>query len=91
MHVLFERTFIGYLVSKDGVKTDPSIVATVRDFAPPTNVRGVRTFLGLTGFYRKFIPNYAGIALPLTDLLRNDAVFPGLKTASQRSMSWSGG
>ena len=70
MFYLSEVPFLGFIVGKEGLKTDPSIVTTVKDFAPPRNVKGVRTFLGLTGFYRKFVPGYAGKALPMTRLLQ---------------------
>lgn len=62
--------FLGYVVSKDGVNTDPSKVATIQRLAAPSNVKEVRSFLGVVGFYRRFIPGFAAVAQPLSDLLR---------------------
>ena len=50
-----------------------SKVDAVKQFQVPTTKSAVRTFLGLTGYYRKFIPGYAELAAPLTDLTRKNA------------------
>lgn len=72
---LDEIPFLGYIVGKNGVRTDPSIIATVKEFEVPRNQRTVRMFLGLVGFYRKFIPGFAGKAQALHELLKSDKVF----------------
>ena len=51
---------------------DPSKIQSVKSFLTPTNKKQVRRFLGLTGYYRKFIPDYAKIVTPLTDLTRKN-------------------
>jgi len=68
-----EMGFLGHILGQGCVKVDPAKVAAVRDWPVPTCVHDVRSFLGLTGFYRKFVKQYASIAQPLTDLTRKDA------------------
>ncbi|WIA44486.1 hypothetical protein OEZ86_007230 [Tetradesmus obliquus] len=63
-----EVTFLGHIVSGEGIKVDPKKVEAVREWPPPRNVTEVRSFLGMTGFYRRFIHHYAHKALPLTNL-----------------------
>jgi hypothetical protein len=64
--------FLGHVVSSEGIKPDPAKVEAVREWPTPKSVREVRSFLGLTGYYRRFIHHYASKALPLTDLTRSD-------------------
>ncbi len=73
-----EVTFLGYRISKEGSQPDPNNVEAVLEMKPPTKVKEVRRFLGMTGFYRKHIHNYAKIAIPLTNLTRKPKLFNGL-------------
>ncbi|PIK59683.1 hypothetical protein BSL78_03414 [Apostichopus japonicus] len=57
--------FLGHVVSKDGVSTDPSKVAVVKNWPRPNCVRDVRGFVGLCSYYRKFVKNFTLIARPL--------------------------
>lgn len=65
--------YLGHVVSGKGVEPEPSKVQAMVRWPTPTSAKDLRIFLGLTGFYRKFIKNYASIAAPLTTLLCKDA------------------
>jgi hypothetical protein len=65
-----ELVFLGHVVSAEGLKVDPAKTQGVQAMEPPTNVQEVRRFLGATGYYRKFIKNYAARAAPLTELTK---------------------
>ncbi len=64
-----ETAFLGYMVSYNVIKTDPEKISTISNYPIPRNIRQLRSFLGLTGYYRKFVRNYAKIAKPLTKYL----------------------
>jgi len=65
--------YLGHVVSKNGVQPDPSKIQAIVDWPTPRSLRDLRAFLGLTGFYQKFVKGYATIAAPLTRLLCKDA------------------
>ena len=67
--------FLGHIVSQRGVSTDPSKVEAVKEWPIPRRVRDVRAFLGLTGYYRRFIQNYGEIAKPLHELTEKNTAF----------------
>jgi len=67
--------FLGHVVSKEGTRPDPSKVDAVRGFPAPTTVTNVRSFLGLTGYYRKYIKGYSKLVGPLFELTKKDVVF----------------
>ena len=72
-----EVTFLGHKVSSEGVLPDTSNIDKVMNWPRPQNVTGVRGFIGLTGFYRRYIHKYAKITQPLVDLTRKDVSFIG--------------
>ena len=62
-------TYLGHVVSQNGVQTDPDKLAALSTWPVPTNIKSLRLFLGFTGYYRRFIQDYARIVKPLNDLL----------------------
>jgi hypothetical protein len=67
--------FMGHTISSDGISVDPSKVQEVMDWKPPTSVHQIRSFLGLEGYYRQFIPDFSIIAKPMTELLKKGVKF----------------
>ena len=65
-----ELRFLGHTITDRGICKDPSKIQDILNWEPPTTVRQVRQFIGLAGFLRKFLKNYALIAQPITDLLK---------------------
>nr|XP_013767485.1 PREDICTED: uncharacterized protein LOC102206490 [Pundamilia nyererei] len=62
--------YVGHIVSKDGIATDPEKVEVVRNWPEPTDLKTLRSFLGFCGYYRRFIANYSSIVRPLTELTK---------------------
>ena len=67
--------FLGHVVSKEGIAVDPEKVSAVTEWEPPKNVGEIRSFLGLPGYYRRFIENFSKIAKPMTELLKKEKKF----------------
>ncbi|CAF4476529.1 unnamed protein product [Rotaria sp. Silwood2] len=79
-----EMKFLGHLITSQGIKPDPDLTATITAFQQPTKLKDVQAFLGLTGYYRRFIKNYAKIAEPLLKLLRSSQ-----STGKQSHLLWN--
>ena len=65
-------TYLGHIVSKDGIETDPKKVTIINEWPAPRTVTEVQSFLGFTNYYHKFIPKYAHIARPINQLLSGE-------------------
>jgi hypothetical protein len=70
--------FLGHTISSDGISVDPSKVQEVLDWKPPTSIHQLRNFLGLAGYYLRFIPDFFRIAKPMTEAhLSKFSLHPG--------------
>lgn len=67
-----ETKFLGHIISEQGVKPSPAKVDAIRKFPIPSTAKEIKSFLGLVGFYRKFIKDFAKIAKPMTLCLKRD-------------------
>ena len=70
-----EVPYLGYVISKHGIRPDPSKTDKVRQFPTPTDPTKVRQFLGLASYYRRFVPGFAKVAAPLHYLTKKDVPF----------------
>ena len=66
---------LGHIISDRGIEVDKAKVEVIEKLPPPTSVKGIRSFLGHAGFYRRFIKDFSKIAKPLTNLLAKDSLF----------------
>ena len=66
---LREVSFLGHIVSEEETRVDPKKIEVIIEWKPPRNVTEVRSFLGLVGYYRRFIKGFLMIAGPVTRLL----------------------
>lgn len=70
-----EVSYLGHKISADGIRPDPEKVKAISDYSRPLNEKQMRSFLGMVGFHRRFIPNFSFIAKPLTNLSKKNAKF----------------
>jgi hypothetical protein len=76
---LTEIAFLGHVISAGGVSVDPSKVKKVLNWMPPATVSEIRSFLGLVGYYRRFIKDFSKIAKPMMKLLEKNKTFEWTK------------
>ena len=72
---LDEASFLGHIVSKEGIRVDPKKIEVVVEWKPPRNVTEVRSFLGLAGYYRRFVKGFSMTAAPMTRLLQKNVKY----------------
>ena len=70
-----EGIVLGHLITSKGLEVDKAKIETIQTLTPPTIVRGVHSFLGYAGFYRRFIKDFSKIAKPLCKFLEKDVIF----------------
>ncbi|XP_049866081.1 uncharacterized protein LOC126366827 [Pectinophora gossypiella] len=70
-----EVAYLGHIITDKGVSPNPDKIKAVTDFPIPRNAKDIKSFLGLVGYYRRFIENFSKITKPLTSLLKKDAEF----------------
>ena len=70
-----EGIVLGHLVSERGIEVDKAKIEVIEQLPPPINVKGIKSFLGHAGFYRRFIANFSQISIPLTSFLAKDVPF----------------
>ena len=68
-------TFLGHVILAEGMSVDPQKIEAVVNWKPPKNVSEVRSFLSLTGYYKKFVEGFSKIPAPLTKLRRKDVKY----------------
>jgi len=67
--------FLGFIVNKNGVHVDPKKIKAIQEWPTPQNVGDVRSFHGLTSYYRRFDPNFSSLTSPLNELVKKDTPF----------------
>ena len=78
-----EISYLGHIISKDGIAPDPEKVRAIQTMEPPTTVKGIRSFLGTVGYYRNFQPTFSAIARPLTRLTKKNVHFSWSEEAQE--------
>ena len=67
-----QLSYLGHIVSGQGVATDPSKIASIKEWPQPQNQKDLRSFLGMVGYYRKFVSQFGLLCKPLTNLLKKE-------------------
>ena len=68
-------SFLGYVVTAQGIEVDPAKIEAISSWPTPLTVTQVRSFLGLTGFYWRFVKDFGSITAPLNELIKKDVPF----------------
>lgn len=73
---LYQRvTYLGHILSENGIEPGTHKVAAIRDFPVPRNAHGVQRYLGLTSYFRKFVPHFAQLVTPLNELSKSNITY----------------
>ncbi|XP_020109287.1 uncharacterized protein LOC109724766 [Ananas comosus] len=67
--------FLGHVVSGEGIAVDPMMIEAIKEWPRPTNVTEIWSFLGLAGYYRRFVERFAKLSIPLTRLTHKETKF----------------
>jgi hypothetical protein len=78
-----EVMFLGHIINKDGLVVDLKKMADILDWKAPTNARGIKSFIGMAGYYRRFIEGFSKIAKPMTALLGKKLSSSGPRNAKR--------
>lgn len=70
-----QLSYLGHIVSGQGVATDPTKIASIKEWPQPTNQKELRSFLGMAGYYRRFVSQFGVLCKPLTNLLKKGTIF----------------
>lgn len=70
-----ELKYLGHVISREGIHTDPDKIRAVKEYAPPTTIKEIRRFIGFASWYRRFVPNFSKIVIPLTHLTKKNIKF----------------
>lgn len=68
-------TYLGFIITTEGLKTDPKKIEGINKFPQPNNVKNIQSFMGMCNYYRRYIKNYAHLAKPLYNLCKKDSEF----------------
>ena len=83
--------YLGHVVSQSGVETDPDKISALTEWPIPDNVKALMSFLGFTGYYRRFIKDYAKIVKPLNDLLVGHPTHTVPNSKKTKPLPWQWG
>jgi len=70
-----ELSYLGHVISSSGVSTDPKKIQIISEWPAPQCVKDLRSFLGMAGYYRKYVKNFGLLTKPLTNLLKKGVVY----------------
>jgi hypothetical protein len=70
-----QLSYLGHVISSDGISIDPAKIDAIVTWPLPSNTKELRSFLGLAGYYRKFVRHFGVISNPLKNLLRKNSLF----------------
>jgi hypothetical protein len=80
-----EKThYLGNIISKDGIVVDPEKIEAIREWSVPKNVTEVKPFMGIVGYYKRFIAGFSRIAHPITSLQRKEKKFRWTEECEER-------